>query len=347
LLAVACAAAGCATGNAAAPPATPLASTTSSSTSTSSTTSTTPLAPTTTTSTLPPIAIPATPYRIGVRTFDWVDNTRPTPANNGYRARSYRELLTTIWYPAIGTPSAYVHHDATADHAAGPFPMVLFAHGHGGTPADYLADIMGWTSRGYVVAAPAFPLSNRRAHGGPSYADLTSQPGDLSYVLTRVLQLSADPGSWMHNLVDARRVGAIGHSEGAWTVLALAGDSCCRDTRVKAAVVLAGEMATGFPKPFYTKGAPPLLFVHARDDDVVPYRNGAAAYDAAPMPKYFLSVATGGHVAPYEASGDPTNNAVLEVVNDFLDRYLKSLAAVKIASPAPKLAALSERLAAV
>jgi predicted dienelactone hydrolase len=317
---------------------TPPASTT---TTVAPTTTTTTVAPTTTTTTLAPIAIPARPFRVGSRTYDWLDDTRSTPANQGYRARSYRELRTTIWYPAVGSPSTSVHRYASPDRETGLLPIVLFAHGHGGAPADYLADIMNWASRGYVVVAPEFPLSNREARGGPSYADVTEQPGDLSYVLTRVLQMNLDPSSWMYQLVDARRVGAIGHSEGAWSVLALAGNSCCRDRRVTAAVVLAGEMAVGFPRPFYRNGAPPLLFVHARDDDVVPYAYGRNAYTLAPGPKYFLTLPKGGHVAPYQAAGTPADDAVLTVTNAFLDRYLKHLATVKIASPNRAVATLT------
>jgi predicted dienelactone hydrolase len=340
-LTAACSAANGASPPPASPEAThPIATTTSS----TSTTTTTAVAPTTTTSTLPPIGIPAVPYRVGAHTYEWIDDSRPTPANNGYRAKSYRELLTTIWYPAEGTPSTYVHHGATADHAAAPFPIILFAHGHGGEPADYLAEIMSWTSRGYVVVAPEFPLSNGDARGGPSYADVAEQPGDLSFVLSRVIGLDTQPGSWMYQLVDARRVAAIGHSEGAWTVLALAGNSCCRDRRVTAAIVLAGEMAVGFPRPFYKNGAPPLLFVHARDDDVVPYANDRNAYAHAPTPKYFLTLPKGGHVAPYEAAGTRANTAVLTVTNAFLDRYLKNLVAVKIASPDRTVATLFDQL---
>jgi predicted dienelactone hydrolase len=284
------------------------------------------------------------PYRIGSRTYDWIDSSRPTPASNGYRARNHRELRTTIWYPAIGSPSRSVHRDASPDRAAGPFPIVLFAHGHGGQPTDYLGDIMSWTSRGYVVVAPEFPLSSADARGGPSYADVTEQPGDLSFVLTRVLQLNADAGSSLYHLVDARRIGAVGHSEGAWTVLALAGNSCCRDRRITAAIVMAGEMAPGFPRPFFSTGAPPILFVHARDDDVVNYLYDHNAYALAPSPKYFLTVPKGGHVIPYEATGTPVNDTVVTVTNDFLDRYLKSLAAVQIVSPDRTLATLTERL---
>ena len=285
-------------------------------------TTTTTVAPTTTTSTLPPLAAPTVALRVGARSYDWVDRSRNTPANGNYRARTGRELVTTIWYPAVGPPSPFVHWGATPDRTHGPFPVVLFAHGHAGEPAAYAAIITNWVSRGYVVVAPAFPLSRSRALGGPTYADLLNQPGDLSFVLTRVLADNADPGSWLHGLLDARRVGAVGHSMGAWTVLGLVGNQCCRDRRVKAAILLAGEMAPAFKTKFFTSPAPPLLFVHARR------RRGSVrprerAYAAATAPKYFLTV-IGDHMQPYWGPATPVGATVLQVTNEFLDRYLRS-----------------------
>jgi predicted dienelactone hydrolase len=284
------------------------------------------------------------PLRVGSRTFDWFDPSRPTPANGNYRARNGRELVTTIWYPAIGPADGISHRGATADHTRGPFPVVLFAHGHSGEPSDYSAFVTNWASRGYVVVAPAFPLSKRRALGGPSFADLLQQPGDLSYVLTRVLTLNLEPGSWLNGLIDARRVGAIGHSMGAWTVLGLTANACCRDRRVQAAIVLAGEMAPDFTTKFFTTPTPPLLFVHARDDDTVPFAAGARAYLAARAPKYFLTLPSGGHLTPYFGTGNPEGASVLQVINEFLDRYLRGIFTDRITSPDPRYSTLHSRL---
>lgn len=298
---------------------------------------------TTTTSTIPPLALPTVVLRVGVRTYDWFDWSRPTPANGNYRARNRRELVTTIWYPAQGAPSTYVHRGARADRAHGPYPIVLFAHGHGGEPAAYTALVSNWVSRGYVVVAPAFPLSRARAPGGPTYNDLPSQPGDLTYVLSRALGENRDPRSWMYNLLDARRIAAAGHSMGAWTVLALVGNQCCHDQRVTAAIVLAGEMAPAFTKPFFKAPVPPILFVHARDDDVVPYAAGARAYAAARAPKYFLTV-SGAHIQPYWGPKTPVGATVLQVTNDFLDRYVRDIATVKLASPDRRYGTLQSKL---
>ncbi len=280
---------------------------------------------------------------MGARSYDWLDPSRATPANGNYRARSGRELVTTIWYPAVGPASAYVHWWATPDRTRGPFPVVLLAHGHGGEPAAYTAIVINWVSHGYVVVAPAFPLSRSQALGGPTYADLLNQPGDLSFVLTRVLAGNVDPRSWLYRLVDARRVGAVGHSMGAWTVLGLVANQCCRDRRVKAAIILAGEMAPAFKTKFFTSAAPPLLFVHARDDNVIPYAAGARAYAAATAPKYFLTV-TGAHIQPYWGPTTPVGATVLQVTNEFLDRYLRDITTIAITSPDRRYATLARVL---
>jgi dienelactone hydrolase len=306
--------------------------------------STTKPAPTTTTSsTLPPLAAPATAYRVGSRTFDWVDPSRMTPAHGKYHSRHGREIVTVIWYPAEGAPSPTVHNGATPAHNGGPFPVVLFAHGYGGEPADYRADIVKWASRGYVVVAPEFPLGNRRTVGGPVYTDLANQPGDLSFALTQVLGANADPRSWLHGVIEPRRVGAVGHSLGAWTVLALVANTCCRDRRITAAIIMAGEMSDSFKGRFYYSGAPPLLFIHAIDDPTVPYAAGKRAYLSAPRPKYLFTLKVGDHETPYLGSRYPEGTATVQVTDEFLDRYVRDLASVAITNPNRALATLVGR----
>ena len=329
------------------PPVTTGTPTTAVPSSTPSSSTTTVVATTTTTTktipTLPPLASPPVILRVGARSYDWVDRSRNTPANGNYRARAGRELVTTIWYPAVGSPSTIAHWGATPDRTHGPFPVILFAHGHAGEPAAYKGIITNWVSRGYVVVAPAFPLSRARALGGPTYDDVLNQPGDLSYVLTRVLADNADPDSWMHGLLDPRRVGAVGHSLGAWTVLGLVGNKCCRDRRVKAAILLASELAPAFKTKFFTSPAPPLLFVHALRDNVTPYMYGQRAYAAATAPKYFLTV-LGDHLQPYWGPATPLGATVVAVTNEFLDRYVRSLPNVAIASPDERYGRLKSQL---
>ena len=64
-------------------------------------------------------------------------------------------------------------------------------------------------SRGYVVVAPEFPLATT-IYGGPaSQADLDNEPGDVSFVLTKVLEASAAAGP-LQGLLDPARVAVMG-----------------------------------------------------------------------------------------------------------------------------------------
>lgn len=61
----------------------------------------------------------------------------------------------------------------------------------------------------------------------------------------------------------------------------------------------------------------PLLLAHGRDDEMIPYAQGRALYDAAPQPKQFVEL-TGGHNAGGLLMGDPRHR-------DTLIAFLKSI----------------------
>lgn len=179
-----------------------------------------------------------------------------------------RPLPTTVWVP----------------RGDGPFPLIVFSHGLGGTPAAYAELLSAWAEAGFVVAAPAFPHTSAGA-AQFNVLDVLNQPADASHVLTRVL-------ASLRGKVDSGRVAAAGHSAGGITTLGMFTGS--RDERLLAGVVLAGRQIIATP---FTGPAAPLLFVHGRRDATVTYAEGRAAYDATPWPKAFLTVTEGGHTA--------------------------------------------------
>ena len=91
-----------------------------------------------------------------------------------------------------------------------------------------------------MVAAPVFPLGNADAPGGPDEADIVNQPRDMSFVITRLLALSAGRQGPLAGLIDARQVAVSGQSDGGETALAMAYDQPYRDDRVRAAIILSG-----------------------------------------------------------------------------------------------------------
>ena len=129
------------------------------------------------------------------------------------------------------------------------------------------------------MAAPLFPLSSSETPGGPDGGDIGNQPGDMSFVIDQVLKASAASNGPLSGLVDPNEIGAAGHSNGAITTLGLVANSCCRDTRVKAAVVMAGT-TEGLGRGRYDLAeAPPLLVVQDLHDGLVPYADAVAVFN--------------------------------------------------------------------
>jgi len=266
-----------------------------------------------------PRATPSS-YAIGERAQTFVDAHRTTAANGSAPARTSRTLVTTIFYPATGAPGGSAKTDAPADRADGPYPFIVFAHGFGSTGEEYHGLLERWVAAGFVVAAPLFPLTNGHAAGGPDASDYQNQPGDVSFVITSMLQVSARSGP-LSGLVDPNRIGAAGHSLGGITTLGLAANTCCHDARVKAAIVFSGDSETFPHGRFDYSQAPPLMFVHGDADALVPYESSVDAFNQARGPKGLVTVIGGGH----GSTVDPTAHAFASIVRattDFFDAYV-------------------------
>jgi dienelactone hydrolase len=265
-------------------------------------------------------------YAVGELSETFVDAHRTTAANGNRPARSSRTLSTTIFYPAQGSATGIATRNAarnaTPDRADGPYPLIVAAHGFGGSEAEMQGLSERWVAAGYVVAEPLFPLTNDHTAGGPDAADYVNQPADMSFVVTSVLQASARSSGLLAGLVDPKQIGAAGHSLGGITTLGLAANTCCHDGRVDAAIVLSGD-SESFPHgKFDYAQAAPLMFVHGTADSIVPYESSVDAFNLARGPKTLVSVIGGGHDGPVATSGK-WFAAVVRVTTDFFDAYVK------------------------
>ncbi len=264
----------------------------------------------------------ARPYGVGRRTETFVDSSRPTPAGVGRPELPQRTINTSIYYPAAGDPQGDQRENAPASTDGGPFPLVVLAHGLGGNE-EYLAPLaQQWVAAGYVVAMPHFPLTYGGTIGGVDGADVQNQPGDVSFVIDEVLKMSAGTSAPLAGLVNPKEIGAAGHSNGGITTLGVVANSCCRDKRIRTALVLSGT-----PSPFaggtydFTK-VPPIMFVHGVNDRLVSYNQTVETFNEASAPKAMLTLAQADH-ADWLA---PTNDAfpvAARATTDFLDAYLR------------------------
>ena len=273
---------------------------------------TTTVAPTTTTA--PPIT---GTFLVGKTHQTFVDPTRSTPARGGSPSVSSRTIVTTIYYPTTLAPSA---SDPTPPVAPGPFPLIVFAHGYAIDAAAYAPLLEDIAAGGFVVAAPDFPGTSTAYAGDAIRSDSLQQPGDISFVITSMINLSATAGP-LSNSVNPAAVGDAGQSDGGVTAAAAAYNTCCIDPRIKAASILTGG-AFGFDGQWFPPGTPPVLFVHATADEVNPYRASTSMFEQAQSPKYLLTIEGGSHLEVYV--DPPWEEHVANTMVAFFDLYLKS-----------------------
>ena len=142
-----------------------------------------------------------------------------------------------------------------------PFPVILFSHGLGGSREGY--EYLGeyWAAHGYVsvhlqhlgsddaVWQDARLLKRKPAmqQSAANPQNAINRPRDVSFAIDELERLNHESSTW-HGRLDLERIGVAGHSFGAFTTLASAGqkfqpgtakESSLVDPRVKAAIPMS------------------------------------------------------------------------------------------------------------
>ncbi len=258
----------------------------------------------------PPAAGIAGRYQVGERQLTFVEPPHAGPA--GPRL-GQRTLATTVWYPRAGSHPA-----------AGPLPLLMFAPGFMLCSGPYSALLQDWASAGYVVAAVNFPRTSCHAGADAYEPDLVNQPKDVTYALSRLLALSAQPHDLFSGLLDRHEIGAAGHSDGGDTVAALAANGCCTDPRLTAVAVLSGAEWGPMPGRYFPRGSgtPPMLFVQGSADTINPPWTSVQLYRAdSARARYYLDLLGADHMTPYTGANQ-VERLVARVTLAFFNRYL-------------------------
>jgi predicted dienelactone hydrolase len=209
------------------------------------------------------------PHAVGFESLTLTQPAQPDPLAYDPATRTLpsrdRTLPTDVWYPAApgaaGPPVTYsgalTGEDGKdvpfttpgiafpdARPAAGAFPLVILAHGYGGTPAamTWLAENLA--SKGYVVVAPHFrdpPYIDAHGLVGP----LTRRPLDIAFVAAWAQGRARAKQGPLASADPARTV-LIGYSMGGYGVLTAAGGTLSP---------ALGPMTHGALSP-YVAGAP-------------------------------------------------------------------------------------------
>lgn len=236
-----------------------------------------------------------------------------------------------------------------------PAPVILFSHGLGGSRHGYAYLARYWAERGYLVIAMQHPGSDDGVWRNPpkgstprqSMEDAASAQNlffrlqDVHSLLDNLERWNADPGHPLYQRMDLQRVGLGGHSFGAVTTQAVAGQALPmfgnreNDPRIRAALVLSPSWPAGnLAEPFAKVSLPWMLMTGTRDgfpfDDRSPATRREVYKALPPGHKYELVFAGGDHMlfSGSDRGGKTLDDPRLAVIQTFStffwDAWLKN-----------------------
>lgn len=164
--------------------------------------------------------------------YDWRDEQRS------------RDVPVKLYYPKDGS---------------GPFPVIVFSHGLGGSREGYAYLGQHWAGHGYICVQVQHVGSDESVWKGHTQRtermkqaaadprNSLERPADVHFTLDRLEKLQSEDGP-LKGRMDLAKIGMAGHSFGAYTTMAIAGQAffgpagrafTADDWRVKAAVVMS------------------------------------------------------------------------------------------------------------
>jgi fermentation-respiration switch protein FrsA (DUF1100 family) len=231
-----------------------------------------------------------------------------------------RTVATTVYYPATGRATTLAVENAPRATKWGPYPLILFSHELGASPAPYAPLLHAWAEAGYIVAVPTYtaPTDADTDENGQIVVDVGERVTDASFVIDRMLdRVQGGFGS----IVDRNRIAAAGHALGATTTYVLALSAEGRDQRIRAVVSIAGSLA-GDTSLYFTGIDTPLLTFHGDADETDPIEATTEVYALANPPKFFVTLLGADDTSPFATAGDPALRVVEETTLDFFSAYL-------------------------
>jgi predicted dienelactone hydrolase len=270
----------------------------------------------------------AGPFAVDVNRYEWQDASRN------------REVPVTVYSPKPDK---------------GPYPVIIFSHGLGGSRDGYEYLGRHWASQRFVSVHLQHKGSDTDAWKGSTqpYQDLRSaamspmnalnRPKDVSFAIDRLEKLNAADPQWKGRL-DLKRIGVAGHSFGAYTALASVGQvPRLADPRIRAAIPMSAPV-TDRPganyEEVYAKIKVPCLHMTGTHDDS-PIGNTTAPQRRVPFDhirgcdQYLLILSNAEHMAFSDsklsaARRNPRHHElILQSSTAFWNAYLKDDRAAK------------------
>jgi predicted dienelactone hydrolase len=208
----------------------------------------------------------------------------------------------------------------------GSYPLILFSHGFGATRQAYVGLSSHWASQGYVVIKPAHADSGRLELGkiaedwkNQTQTDWRNRVRDMTVIIDKLDRIEESYPE-LKGKIDRSKIGAAGHSYGAFTAMLLGGararGTSYADRRVKAIVAMSpqGPSETlGLTEESWKDVTVPALFMTGTNDRGIAESETPEwrrrAYELSPAGDKWLVVFEGGSHATFtgriDASAPP------------------------------------------
>ena len=144
-------------------------------------------------------------------------------------AEDERTLRLAWWYPTDATNGPYPTYQGQEQPgifldvppADGPFPVMVFSHGHQGLAENMGRAMAHLATHGWVVVAPDHPGNTLFDGGDRDATGYLHRPLDVSAVIDHLEALPAEHP--LAGRVDTEVIAASGHSFGGYTLMPLLG----------------------------------------------------------------------------------------------------------------------------
>ena len=246
-----------------------------------------------------------------------------------FDSRRKRQLPVKVYYP----------------QGQGPFPVIIFSHGGGGSNKafSYLGNF--WASQGYISIHPSHNDSSFLRDTQNDAQSLEYRPQDVSFIIDSMQALESKVPQ-LRGKMDRSRIGVAGHSFGAYTSMLLAGalvdtaqkqDVSFRDNRVRAflAISPSGTGRGGLDERSWDRINVPVMLVSGRNERGDDWRM-EPFYNMPPGNKYYLLFDGASHSSyndykPGGRRGRSQDQETIENIHTYLqstsiafwDAYLK------------------------